>query len=315
MIRQNSSLDCRRCASYRCQHVPGCSHRSSHRTRSHRRRRRTERLPPASGDPRRARPAHRADVPGLRRRRDHRSAWPASASCSSAGRRSCRSRRCSAGVYLIAFGVHAAMRAWRPAKLEAGDGAAMTTGRAVLLTLALTWLNPHFYLDAVLMLGTVANSFGDRPLVVPGRHPRRQRALVLRPRLRRPPAARPVRPAHRLARARLRASPSSWARLGVGLLAALSRGRALLAGEAGPCSAIASRSRVMAIGPTPWIAASSAAEYAVTCSSVVTPTSRRARVAGAPMLRGSGVPVARGARSRGAGSPASTTASPRGDSR
>ena len=52
------------------------------------------------------------------------------------------------------------MRAWRPAKLEAGDGAAMTTGRAVLLTLALTWLNPHFYLDAVLMLGTVANSFG-----------------------------------------------------------------------------------------------------------------------------------------------------------
>jgi L-lysine exporter family protein LysE/ArgO len=64
------------------------------------------------------------------------------------------------GAYLIAFGVHAAMRAWRPAKLEAGDGVTMTTGRAVLLTLALTWLNPHFYLDAVLMLGTVANSFG-----------------------------------------------------------------------------------------------------------------------------------------------------------
>ena len=38
--------------------------------------------------------------------------------------------------------------------------AALTPGRAVLLTLALTWLNPHFYLDAVLMLGTVANSFG-----------------------------------------------------------------------------------------------------------------------------------------------------------
>ena len=37
----------------------------------------------------------------------------------------------------------------------------MTPGKAVLLTLALTWLNPHFYLDAVLMLGTVANSFGD----------------------------------------------------------------------------------------------------------------------------------------------------------
>ena len=64
------------------------------------------------------------------------------------------------GLYLIAFGIHAAMRAWRPSRLDAGEGAALTPGRAVLLTLALTWLNPHFYLDAVLMLGTVANSFG-----------------------------------------------------------------------------------------------------------------------------------------------------------
>ena len=64
------------------------------------------------------------------------------------------------GLYLIAFGVHAAMRAWRPSTLVAGEGTALTPGRAVLLTLALTWLNPHFYLDAILMLGTVANSFG-----------------------------------------------------------------------------------------------------------------------------------------------------------
>ena len=64
------------------------------------------------------------------------------------------------GLYLIAFGVHAAMRAWRPSSLEAGEGTALTTGRAVMLTLALTWLNPHFYLDTILMIGTVANSFG-----------------------------------------------------------------------------------------------------------------------------------------------------------
>ena len=64
------------------------------------------------------------------------------------------------GIYLIAFGIHAALRAWRPAAMVAGSGSALTPGRAVLLTLALTWLNPHFYLDAVLMLGTVANSFG-----------------------------------------------------------------------------------------------------------------------------------------------------------
>ena len=65
------------------------------------------------------------------------------------------------GLYLIAFGIHAAMRAWKPTALTADGGASLTTGRAIMLTLALTWLNPHFYLDAVLMLGTVANSFGS----------------------------------------------------------------------------------------------------------------------------------------------------------
>lgn len=66
------------------------------------------------------------------------------------------------GLYLLAFGVQSAMRAWRPAALTADSGSTMTVRRAVLLTLALTWLNPHFYLDAILMLGTVANSFGDQ---------------------------------------------------------------------------------------------------------------------------------------------------------
>ena len=63
------------------------------------------------------------------------------------------------GLYLIAFGVHAAMRAWRPAASTPARARAHPRPRG-LLTLALTWLNPHFYLDAMLMLGTVANSFG-----------------------------------------------------------------------------------------------------------------------------------------------------------
>lgn len=63
------------------------------------------------------------------------------------------------GLYLLAFGVQSALRAWRPVGLDAAAGSTMSVRRAVLLTLALTWLNPHFYLDAVLMLGTVANSF------------------------------------------------------------------------------------------------------------------------------------------------------------
>ena len=63
------------------------------------------------------------------------------------------------GVYLIAFGVHAAMRAWRPAsrRRRRHDDDDRPRDDA---DVAVTWLNPHFYLDAVLMLGTVANSFG-----------------------------------------------------------------------------------------------------------------------------------------------------------
>ena len=64
------------------------------------------------------------------------------------------------GIYLLGFGLHAAVRAWRPQSLDTGDGTGMSMRTAVLTALALTWLNPHFYLDATLMLGTVANSFG-----------------------------------------------------------------------------------------------------------------------------------------------------------
>lgn len=66
------------------------------------------------------------------------------------------------GVYLLAFGVQSALRAWRPEALTAEGGPSMSLGRAVLLMLALTWLNPHFYLDTLLLLGTVANTFGDQ---------------------------------------------------------------------------------------------------------------------------------------------------------
>ncbi|WP_246210222.1 LysE/ArgO family amino acid transporter [Nocardioides piscis] len=65
-------------------------------------------------------------------------------------------------AYLLAFGAQSALRAWRPKALETDSGPTMPLGRAVLLMLALTWLNPHFYLDSMLMLGTVANSFGDQ---------------------------------------------------------------------------------------------------------------------------------------------------------
>jgi len=67
------------------------------------------------------------------------------------------------GLFLISYGLRAAMRVLRPDKLEAtrADGAGSGSIRAAVLTcLALTWLNPHVYLDTVLLLGSAGNSYG-----------------------------------------------------------------------------------------------------------------------------------------------------------
>ncbi|WP_225847142.1 LysE/ArgO family amino acid transporter [Streptomyces sp. HPF1205] len=70
------------------------------------------------------------------------------------------------GAFLVCYGVLAARRALRPAALTAGGpGGARGSGEgslraAVLTCLAMTWLNPHVYLDTVLLLGSVANQYG-----------------------------------------------------------------------------------------------------------------------------------------------------------
>ncbi len=62
-------------------------------------------------------------------------------------------------AYLLGYGVLALRRASRPEGLEATTGA--SRGSVVLTTLAITFLNPHVYLDTVLMLGSIANGFGE----------------------------------------------------------------------------------------------------------------------------------------------------------
>ncbi len=64
------------------------------------------------------------------------------------------------GAFLIAYGVLAARRALRPSGLGPSEGAGGSLGATVLTCLALTWLNPHVYLDTVLLLGSVANGYG-----------------------------------------------------------------------------------------------------------------------------------------------------------
>ncbi|MCP2283186.1 L-lysine exporter family protein LysE/ArgO [Promicromonospora umidemergens] len=69
---------------------------------------------------------------------------------------------------VLGYGAMAAWRALRgDTKLAAAEDGALgdSPGRrlrpVVLTTLALTWLNPHVYLDTVLLQGSVAATYGD----------------------------------------------------------------------------------------------------------------------------------------------------------
>jgi L-lysine exporter family protein LysE/ArgO len=64
------------------------------------------------------------------------------------------------GAFLLGYGALAARRVFRPATVTTTMTGAPAR-RVVLTCLALTWLNPHVYLDTVLLLGSVAASRGD----------------------------------------------------------------------------------------------------------------------------------------------------------
>ncbi|WP_030862541.1 LysE/ArgO family amino acid transporter [Streptomyces sp. NRRL S-37] len=66
------------------------------------------------------------------------------------------------GAFLLCYGALAARRVLRPAAtgLETAGEAAGSRRRAVLTCLAMTWLNPHVYLDTVFLLGSVAADHG-----------------------------------------------------------------------------------------------------------------------------------------------------------
>ena len=72
--------------------------------------------------------------------------------------------RIGGGAFLVGYGILAARRAWRPATLVA-DSSRKSAGLAAtaVTCLALTWLNPHVYLDTVVLLGAIANTHhGER---------------------------------------------------------------------------------------------------------------------------------------------------------
>lgn len=63
--------------------------------------------------------------------------------------------------FLLWYAASALRRAWRAESLQAGDGVESRL-RAVGRAVALTWLNPHVYLDTVLLLGSIANAHAGR---------------------------------------------------------------------------------------------------------------------------------------------------------
>lgn len=70
--------------------------------------------------------------------------------------------RWGGAAFLLAYGARSFAAAWRGgAVLEAGAEAG-SLRRALLTCLALTWLNPHVYLDTVVLLGSVSAQYQSR---------------------------------------------------------------------------------------------------------------------------------------------------------
>lgn len=64
-------------------------------------------------------------------------------------------------AFLTWYGVRSLLSARRPGGLAAGEGRRTSLRSAVGRAVALTWLNPHVYLDTVLLLGSIANTHGS----------------------------------------------------------------------------------------------------------------------------------------------------------
>ncbi len=70
--------------------------------------------------------------------------------------------RIGGAAFLLAYAVIAGRRALHPGELDAEtSGAPTSLWPTVTTAVALTWLNPHVYLDTILLLGSVAGTHGD----------------------------------------------------------------------------------------------------------------------------------------------------------
>lgn len=71
--------------------------------------------------------------------------------------------RYGGAAFLIVYGWRNAVSAWRGQGALQAQGQAPSSLRRTLLTLlALTWLNPHVYLDTLVLLGSISAQYSDR---------------------------------------------------------------------------------------------------------------------------------------------------------
>ncbi len=71
--------------------------------------------------------------------------------------------RYGGAAFLIWYGWQNARSAWRGGGgLEAQGQGTQSLKTAILTLLALTWLNPHVYLDTVVLLGSISAQYPDR---------------------------------------------------------------------------------------------------------------------------------------------------------
>lgn len=64
-------------------------------------------------------------------------------------------------IYLLWFAFKSARSAFRKATLNSAGDASADKKSVILTVLALTFLNPHVYLDTVILLGSISNQFGS----------------------------------------------------------------------------------------------------------------------------------------------------------
>ena len=71
--------------------------------------------------------------------------------------------RWGGAAFLVLYGLRAFVSAWSGASaLRASGGAGQGLPRTLLALAALTWLNPHVYLDTVVLMGAVSARWPDK---------------------------------------------------------------------------------------------------------------------------------------------------------